>query len=358
MKNTIRLFNTSIHIGNDALTRLNERLKENFHDVQKVILADENTFTWCLPLVRQHCKSLKREVVITIDSGELNKSLETARYIWNKLAANFIGRDALIINVGGGVLCDIGSFCASTYKRGISFINVPTTLLAMADAATGGKTGIDLKDIKNLVGTFANPDSIFVFPGFLGTLDERNKKCGFAEMIKHVLIADSRLWKNFIITPYEECISEKNILRSIKIKSQIVKKDPKEVSLRKILNFGHTSAHAVETWSLQHDIDPLLHGECVAMGMVIESYLSFATSTLPKNDTRKIAEFIDKHFLLRKLDSKSVNEICRNMQHDKKNVKGLVNFTLLDQIGKASNDHFCELRQIKEAFGFYNSIAE
>ncbi|MEO8146610.1 MAG: 3-dehydroquinate synthase [Bacteroidia bacterium] len=358
MKSHLRLFDTLIYTGDDALIKLEHHIQKKFSTSTKIILVDENTLVKCFPLILKQCRSLKSALVIEMKSGEQNKTFETALNIWQQLAENFIDRNALLINLGGGVVSDIGTFCASTYLRGICFINVPTTLTAMVDAAIGGKTGIDFKNLKNFIGTFAHPDSVFICPRFLKTLDERNLKCGFAEMVKHALVADEKLWEKFSRATFEECINDKNILHSVKIKTRIVKKDPNEKSLRKILNFGHTAGHAIESYSIMHDAEPLLHGECVATGMIIESFLSYQTALLKKEDAKKITEFIDEKFLLKKLSSKAIDQIIKLMHHDKKNNKKKMNFTLLDAIGVASIDHYCEDKLVREAFGFYNSVAE
>lgn len=358
--NQFKLFNTIIYTNADALSALNRLLNKDFAGCIKVILADENTAMHCSTHLLQKCKSLDNAtlVIIKIQSGEQFKTLSTAQKIWQTLNEGPVDRDAVFINLGGGVLSDIGSFCASTYKRGIRYINVPTTLLAMVDAAIGGKTAINLDHYKNTIGTFTQPEAVFIWNGFLSTLDKRNIDCGKAEMIKHALIADEKLWLKINSSHFNELENEAMIFKSIKIKCSIVKKDPLEKSLRKILNFGHTAGHAIESWSAQTQPKPLLHGECVAMGLVIESFLSFKAATLKKSEVKKIAEFIDANFLLKKFDKSAVSSIIDLMLYDKKNSKAKINFTLLDHIGKASIDHYCSKALIKDAFKFYNSIAE
>lgn len=354
----LKLFESQISIGADALTLLNTYLEQHFKNSQKVILVDINTAKYCLPVLLKSTRVLKNALIITIKNGEANKNIETANFIWSKLAEAQIDRNAVLINLGGGVICDMGGFCASTFKRGIKFINVPTTLLAMVDAAIGGKTGIDFNNMKNFIGTFAQADSVFIALQFLETLDEHNKKSGFAEMVKHALIADKKLWKKFIQSSFEDCINESTVFQSIKIKASIVKKDPKESSSRKLLNFGHTVGHAVESFSLINGTTPMLHGECVAIGMVIESYLSFKSAKLLREETKQIEEFIDNQFLLKKFTLDAQNQIIDLMISDKKTTNGKINFTLLDTIGTASINQTCTTKTIKEAFKFYNEIAE
>lgn len=358
MKNQVNLFKTRIYANTDALKILQNLLENNYTDSGKVILADDHTFEKCLPLLKKNCHSLKKALVITIKHGEENKTIDTAQYIWQQLNENFIDRNAIMINLGGGMVTDIGSFCASTYKRGINFINVPTTLLGMVDAAIGGKTALDIKQYKNIIGTFAMPEAIFISLDFLKTLDERNLNCGKAEMIKHALISGKNTWKKISSIAFEELINTQQIFNSLKIKCNIVKKDPYEKAHRKVLNFGHTIGHAVESWSLKNQDIPLLHGECVAIGMVMESYLSYKHSTLKKSDAKKIAEFIDANYLLKKFDTRSISTIIDYMQYDKKNKNANINFTLLDSIGQASINHYCTKKSIAEAFDFFNSIAE
>lgn len=341
-----------------TLSKLNQLIEVNYSTAQKIILTDNNTLKLCLPLLLQKCKLLADALIITIPAGEIHKNENTAHLIWQQLADNYIDRNALLINLGGGMVCDIGGFCASTYKRGIDFINVPTTLMAMVDAANGGKTGMNLNGLKNFVGTFSLPITVAVVPLFLKTLDRRNVLSGYAEMIKHALVADAKLFKKFTSHPIKKNIMPENIFDAIKIKSAIVKKDPKEKNLRKLLNFGHTAGHAIESYSLANDNNPLFHGECVAMGILIESYLSYKTSGLKRTEIKAVAEYLDEVYVFPKLSELAINEIIVLMLHDKKNQNGNLNFTLLSKIGKGIIDCAVPSKMLNDAFLFYNDMAE
>ncbi len=341
-----------------TLTELNQFIKVNYAESQKIILTDANTLQLCLPLLQQKCKTLAKALVLTIPAGEVHKNETTAHLIWEQLATNFIDRNAVLINLGGGVITDLGGFCASTYKRGIAFINVPTTLMAMVDAAIGGKTGMNLNGLKNYVGTFTMPEVVAVEPLFLKTIDQRNVESGYAEMIKHALVSDAKLFKKFTANMIVKNIASENIYNAIKIKSAIVKKDPEEKNLRKLLNFGHTAGHAIESYSLANDSNPLLHGECVAIGMLVESYLSYKIAGLKRTEIKAIAEYLDEVYVFPKLTPSAIKEIISLMNHDKKNQKGNLNFTLLSKIGKGIIDCYVPSKNINDAFLFYNEMAE
>ena len=349
--------NGNIHFGSDSLFGLQHVLKKQFKGHLKFIIVDENTYQHCLPTLLSYCPELTSATIIKIKSGEQNKTLQTAELIWKQLTISNAGRQSVLINLGGGVVTDIGSFCASTFKRGLVFCNVPTTLIGMTDAAIGGKTAIDFYDIKNLLGTFSNPGAIYIYPGFLNTLDLRNLISGKAEMIKHALIADCKWWKQMQELPFEELHNSNNLKKSINVKCRIVKNDPFETSNRKLLNFGHTVGHAVEAWSIKSN-KPLLHGECVAIGMVMETYLSHLKCRLSKSDVREITEYIDANYLLPKFKANEITAIIRYMMHDKKNTQKGINFTLLASTGTGIIDRYCDPKMIQAAFQFYNSVAE
>ncbi len=232
------------------------------------VLVDDNTEKFCLPILKPY---LENFTLIKIPSGEVNKNLQTANIIWNNLQQHSANRNAVLLNLGGGTLSDIGGFCAATFKRGIDFINIPTTLLSMVDAAIGGKQGLDLNNYKNLIGVFQHPKQIFIFPEFINTLPNNEKRNGLAEIIKHALIFDDKLFDKIISTSKIDSEQlDKWIEKSAKIKIKIINKDPFEKGLRKVLNFGHTIGHAVETFSLINDSEPLKHGEAVAIGIICE----------------------------------------------------------------------------------------
>ena len=260
----------SIVIAADALSIFHSYLNEHYSGRKKIILLDENTRRHCLPLLET-----KNAELLEIESGEKNKHIQTCTQLWKTLIDLGADRHSLLINLGGGVICDIGGFVASTFKRGIDFIHIPTTLLAQADASVGGKTGVDFANLKNQVGVFSNPKAVFVFPQFLDTLDERQLRSGFAEIIKHALIRDKTLWHTIQSVDVNDRSGLTDVIsQSLQIKNDIVTDDPFEKGLRKILNFGHTIGHAVESVSLRQHKKQLLHGEAVAIGMICEAYLS------------------------------------------------------------------------------------
>jgi 3-dehydroquinate synthase len=317
-------------------------------------LVDEQTEKHCLPILSKTLFDIK---ILKINSGENHKNLNTLQYIWDTLIAHQADKKSVIVNLGGGVIGDIGGFAAATYKRGIDFINVPTTLLAMVDSSVGGKTGIDYQNLKNAIGTIQAPAAVFINPIFLESLPQAELLNGFAEIIKHGLIADDSYWEKVFNT---STLTPENLATlingSVKIKSSIVKKDPFERDLRKALNFGHTIGHAIESYSLMHDKKPLKHGEAVAIGMVCEAFLSKEIIGLSGRDLRVITEFILLHFPKYSLRNIFSKELIAFMRQDKKNTNDSINFTLLKRIGKASINHTCTDAQIALALNYYDAL--
>jgi 3-dehydroquinate synthase len=306
-----------------------------------------------LPILKPY---LENFTIIKIPSGEIYKNLQTANIIWDNLQLHSANRNAVLLNLGGGTLSDIGGFCAATFKRGIDFINIPTTLLSMVDASIGGKQGIDLNNFKNLIGVFKHPEQIFIYPEFLKSLPNNEKSNGLAEMIKHALISDVKLFNKIISTNQIHAEQlQKWIEKSAKIKVKIVNKDPFEKDLRKILNFGHTIGHAIETYSLMNDLEPLKHGEAVAIGIVCESFLSYKCDKLSIEEFELIIKFIFKNFdkYVANWDNKVLLKIMLN---DKKNINSEINFTLLKKIGKANINCYCSVDLINESLDFYKNF--
>lgn len=312
------------------------------------ILVDENTKRDCLPLL---VKSVANAHVIEINSGENNKNLETCQHVWQQLLKLNADRKSILINLGGGVVTDLGGFVASTYKRGIRFVNIPTSLLAMVDASVGGKTGIDFYDIKNCIGTFQTPEAVFVDAQFLKTLPKRHMVNGAAEIIKHGLISSSLHLHNFLSMDLEDDCS-KIIEESIAIKQNVVKQDPSEQGLRKILNFGHTLGHAIESYSLKNESDYLLHGEAIALGMIAEAYLSVKYSTLFQFDYENIKTSILNHFEKRNYTKHQVQEMITFLKQDKKNEDGQLRMSLLKKIGEAEFDIKIAYQDAEDALNF------
>ncbi|MGM0566456.1 MAG: 3-dehydroquinate synthase [Bacteroidota bacterium] len=337
---------------------LNNWLEDN--DVSQVfVFTDENTNRHCLPVFKKYLSEKPKPFVeIETKSGEQNKNIQTTAFLWEKLTQHHADRHSLVINLAGGVLCDMGGFAAATYKRGIRFIQVPTTLLSMVDASVGGKTGIDLSGYKNQVGLFAEPSGVFIFPPFLDTLPMREFRSGLAEMLKHGLIADDTYFDNLIKFRQNDMKHEdmaEFIQHSVEIKNNIVSEDPTERGLRKVLNFGHTAGHAFETYFLNTKT-PLLHGEAVACGMVVETLLSQYQIGLPIPETEKIIKGIKNHFVLPELSEKAIHELAFLMRQDKKNKAGKVNFTLIKNPGKPVYDTEIEVKLIVKALGDYNTL--
>ena len=315
--------NYSILIGENSLSKL---ATSSYSKV--AILVDENTKKDCLNKLSKFDNS----IIIEIKSGEENKNINTCNFIWEQLTKNNFDRNSLLINLGGGVIGDMGGFCASTYKRGISFIQIPTTLLAMVDACVGGKLGIDFNGLKNQVGLFNNPKTVLINPDFLTTLPRNQLLSGFAEVVKHALISDNNFWKQLTSTPFDSLDWEEIILTSIQIKNKIVLADPLEIGDRKKLNFGHTFGHAIESYYLQEGT-PILHGEAVFMGILLETEIS-SLSVTAKNE---IKNFILSNFALPHLPTNS--EIKKYLINDKKNKIGKINFSLLKEIGNCTIDN-------------------
>jgi 3-dehydroquinate synthase len=291
--------------------------------------------------------------ILEIESGEENKTIDTCVGLWEALSELGADRKSALLNLGGGVLTDLGGFVASTFKRGIDFINIPTTLLSMVDASVGGKTGVDLGNLKNQVGVINQPVMVLVQPDFLDTLVERQVTSGLAEMLKHGLIQDATYWDMLKELNTLEDLKQ-HILASIKIKNHVVLQDPTEQHLRKILNFGHTLGHAIESYFLDRvDKQPLLHGEAIAIGMILEAYLSMKLTELPMSQMEDIKKTFLKYFKKIKISETERKEIIALLKFDKKNTHGNINFVLLNRIGKPQIDVQVPDDLILEAFAYY-----
>lgn len=319
----VKADNYSIWIGEKSLSKL---------DISKyskvAILVDENTKRECFSLLPK----ISNSIIIEVPSGEENKNISICNTVWKKLSLNNFDRNSVLINLGGGVIGDMGGFCASTYKRGLDFIQIPTTLLAMVDASIGGKIGINFNGLKNQIGLFSNPKSVIINPIFLKTVPEKQLQSGFAEVIKHSLITDKKHWEILSNTAFKDLDWQNIIDISIQIKNTIVKSDPLEKNNRKKLNFGHTYGHAIESYYLEEK-KPILHGEAVLMGIILESELSL----LSQNEKIDIKDYIISNFSLPDIPSK--NKLMKFLLNDKKNKKAKINFTLLNGIGRCTIDN-------------------
>ncbi len=336
-------------IGDGAL----EKSARLFNDYSSVfVLMDENVEKYCLDVFLQAIPELKVRGFIKIPAGESSKSIEHATHIWKSLTNMGAGRDSLLINLGGGVVSDIGGFCAATYKRGMPFINVPTTLLAQIDAAIGGKTGIDFDALKNQVGLFVDSKAVITDPLFLKTLKPEYWQSGFAEVTKHALIMDRELWKTLGHQKYTEIEDwNKIIIRSAKDKIDIVRYDKVEKNVRKILNFGHTVGHAIESHFLK--TEPITHGQAVAAGMICETWISAHIEQFECDNVEEVVNRIDLSFERLNITERDIPELMQLMRQDKKIRNGKFKFSLLRRLGKAVHDIEVEPELIEESIRFY-----
>ena len=318
-----------------------------------VLLVDANSEKFCLP----QFASIDLPI-IRIEPGEQQKNIRTCEYIWQQMMALGMDRHSLLVNLGGGVIGDMGGFCAATFFRGIPFVQIPTTLLSQVDASIGGKLGIDLNWVKNAVGVFKNPLAVVVDPQFLKTLPDAELRSGFAEIIKHALIADAVLWNQLKEIDRLDGVEWEPILEaSLRIKRDVVVEDPFEKGRRKVLNFGHTIGHAIESFVLSAG-KPLTHGEAVAAGMVAESYLSSKYLGLEAACLDEIVQVIKRFYPPIHFTEGDYDALLGLMKKDKKNRAGSISFTLLPAIGQASFDQFVSEDSIREALDFYLREAE
>ncbi len=322
------------------------------------ILTDQETLEHCFPLL-QKTQLVDTEDVIQIKSGDTFKNINSLFYIWDYLCENEATRKSLLINLGGGMITDLGGFAAAVFKRGIRFINIPTTLLSMVDAAVGGKTGINFHGLKNEIGTFTFPEAVLINTEFLKTLDTKNFLSGYAEMLKHGLISSDKDYLeilNFDLDRIDYTKLSRLLVSSIEIKSRIVEKDPTESEIRKVLNFGHTIGHAIESYLMEID-KPVLHGYAVAWGMVCELYLSFRVFTFNKHKLIEISQFIKDNYGSFCFTCKQYDLLYELMLHDKKNTSyGNINFTLLKDVGDARINQMVSKNEVLEAFDFYREF--
>lgn len=344
----------SIGFGVDYYSALSQLINDKKYS-KIVLLVDENTAQHCLNYVLQWLAVDVPFEIIEIEQGEENKTIETCTAVWETLVEMNVDRKALLINVGGGMICDLGGFVASTYKRGIDFVNIPTSLLAMVDASVGTKTGVNLGGLKNMVGSFSQPQMVLIDTAFLETLPGNQMRSGLAEMFKHGLIADASYWNQ--LKNLSELTTEDLLLliyHSVSIKNEIVLQDPFEENVRKLLNFGHTLGHVIETYSHSgKGIQALLHGEAIAIGMILEAYISYKKNLLTKNSYLEIKETLNLMFES-VVFTKNDIEICTHLLiHDKKNVNGVVQFTLLSDIGKGVVNEVVDSELVNEAFNDY-----
>ena len=325
--------NYYVHFQENAYTALQNYLNENFHS-KLFILVDSNTKKQCIPYFLNNVDSSFNFEIIEIKAGERYKNLDTCMKIWQTLTQMGADRKSLVINLGGGVITDMGGFVASTFKRGIKFINIPTTLLSMVDASVGGKTGIDLGVLKNQIGMFSNPEMVLIDTNYLKTVSDREMRSGMAEIIKYGFTFDRNIWDTIKLNKDIDYQSIKDLVyQSIEIKNKVVLKDLKEENIRKSLNFGHTIGHAIESYFLESkDKSSLTHGEAIAIGMVIELYYSSKLYNFPLSETEILKVYVKDFYGETTIQKSDFKPIINLMQYDKKNVNGKVNFVLLKKM--------------------------
>lgn len=319
------------------------------------ILTDTNTLEKCYPAI-QDIPAIRKATLITISAGDTHKNIEQLSHIWMCLSNEGASRDSILLNLGGGMITDMGGFAGATFKRGIRTINVPTTLMASVDAAVGGKTGINFNGLKNEIGSFYPPLCVFIDSNFLHTLDRDNLLSGYAEMIKHGLISSMDTYISVMLfdmdTPIDYAFFNQMVARSVAVKERIVAEDPNEKGIRKALNFGHTIGHAFESLSFRKD-RPILHGHAVAAGIICELYLSYKMCGFPMDKLSQIVHYIKTYYPAFIYDCKDYDILYEYITHDKKNEGGIINFTLLAKIGDVRINQSVSKEKILESLDFY-----
>lgn len=322
------------------------------------VIVDQNTESHCLPKFKEHVKM--NFTGIRIPAGEQYKNLDTCRLMWEALLKNNCDRNSLVINLGGGVVGDMGGFVAASYMRGVRFIQAPTSLLSQVDASVGGKLGIDFMNYKNMIGYFANPEMVWIDTDFLNTLDERQVRSGFAEMLKHALISSAQHWNDLKNAwPLQGQDNHGDLIeQSINIKNRIVTEDFRENGIRKILNFGHSIGHAVESVYLQSD-NNLLHGEAIAIGMICEAQISYQKSMLKASELKEINSTIRSIFAdLSPVLSRKADDIYKVLISDKKNKSNTVRMSLLNKIGGCQFDVEVQRDEFDKAIAYFENSNE
>ena len=344
-----------VHFGDIAYQSLNDYLSKEFYS-KIFVLVDNNTREHCLPLLLQKMDAKHTLEILEIQAGEKFKNLESCKETWEKLSGLGADRKSLIINLGGGVITDMGGFVASCFKRGIRFINVPTTLLSMVDASVGAKTGIDLGVLKNQIGLFSNPEMVLIDPDYLQTVSKREMRSGLAEIIKYGYTFDKSLWEE--ISTFDSIELDRIVPlvhKSVEIKNEVVLNDLHESGLRKTLNFGHTAGHAIESYFLEKDFKKdLTHGEAIAAGMVIELYYSSKACGLPIRWAEELKGFVRTFYGDIELNAEDCDSIMQLMLFDKKNVSGIIYFVLLENIEHCKIDQEISPELIREGLMYFS----
>lgn len=353
---TIQASNHPIYFNEQGYEALNLHLKENKYS-NLFIIVDSNTNEFCAPKFLPYLETDLTIEIIEFENGEINKNIETCVQIWNVLTELGADRKSLVINLGGGVVTDLGGFVASTFKRGVDFINIPTTLLSMVDASVGGKNGVDLGNLKNQIGVFNLPIMVLIDTDYLQTVPQNEMRSGLAEMLKHGLIYDQNYWEQFLdLKAIDYADFDALIYRSVEIKNEIVTIDPTEKNLRKSLNFGHTLGHAIESYFLENENKTtLLHGEAIAVGMILESYIALDKKLISVEQYNQIKATIKAIYDNIDFEEIDIDPILELLIHDKKNEYGSIQFALIDGIGKIKINQLVENELILSAFKDYKS---
>jgi 3-dehydroquinate synthase len=352
----------NIIISKDLCQSLTQAIDEVKHDLL-FVLCDETTERLCLPVVSDY-ECMKDAKHIVIPATDSHKTLESLSHVWSELQRMGATRHSLMVNLGGGMVTDLGGFAASTFKRGIAYINIPTTLLSMVDASVGGKTGINFGGLKNEIGVFNNARSVILDTTFLKTMDHENICSGYAEMLKHGLINNEAMWAELLNFDLESLdnlealdnlehldILGRMVADSVAVKERIVTEDPTEQGIRKALNLGHTAGHAFESLALERK--PVLHGYAVAWGLIVELYLCCVKTDFPQDKMRQTVAFIKEHYGRMAITCDDYPHLIELMHHDKKNQGNTINFTLLGGIGDIRIDQTATEEEIKDALDFY-----
>ena len=342
----------TIHFSSDIRSSLTAVLRKRAFS-RLVLLTDVNTKQHCLPLIQDALP--EHTVHITVPAGELHKNLETCTLIWKQMTEAVLDRSCLVVNLGGGVLGDMGGFCASVFKRGVPFITLPTTLLSQVDASVGGKLGVDFMGLKNHLGTFQHPEAVLIAPAFLKTLPIRELRSGYAEVLKHGLIREAAYFRSLPSVHWEDQNWEQVIRHSVGIKKAVVEVDPKETGLRKILNFGHSIGHAVESFYLNSP-EPLLHGEAIALGMIAEGFLSFEKIGLSFEELNELSTKLLQLFGKVSLDPSHLESLLDLCAQDKKNEGSMQLFSLLPSLGNCQYNIPVTRKEIEHALRYYQQL--
>ena len=339
-----------IIISENLRQSLSTAIDEVKHDLL-FVLCDETTERLCLPVISDY-ECMKEARCITIPATDSHKTLESLSHVWSELQRMGATRHSLMVNLGGGMVTDLGGFAASTFKRGISYINIPTTLLSMVDASVGGKTGINFGGLKNEIGVFNNARSVILDTTFLRTMDHENLLSGFAEMLKHGLINNEEMWAELLMFNVQRStFNAQMIADNVAVKERIVTEDPTEQGIRKALNLGHTAGHAFESLALERK--PVLHGYAVAWGLIVELYLCCVKTNFPQDKMRQTVAFIKENYGRMAITCDDYPHLIELMHHDKKNQGNSINFTLLGGIGDIRINQTATEEEIKDALDFY-----